>query len=536
MLRANKSVYWVPSHIRDGRFGKWLENARDWAISRNRYWGNPLPIWKCDTCGKTVCVGSRKELADLGGDVPEDLHKHYIDKTTLPCSCGGTMHRIPEVLDCWFESGAMPYAQNHYPFENKEKFEAKFPADFICEGLDQTRGWFYTLTVLAAALFDKPAFKACVVNGLVLAEDGKKMSKSLRNYTDPSKVMDKFGADALRLFLMNSAVTKAEDLCYSDEGVKEVLKSVIIPLWNAYSFFVTYANIDGFVAEGFDCSDVENPLDTWILSVCEKLVADVTAGLEAYDLQAAIGPMVEFVDRLNNWYIRRSRRRFWKSENDADKKSAYKTLYRVLRRLTFVMAPVIPFVTETIYQNLRLEREPESIHLAIWPAEEVRYRNLDLERDMRIVRQAVSMGRALRVANDLKIRQPLSSVQLITRQPEEQEVLTRMEDILREELNVKSVIIHEKEEDLVEYHAKANFRVLGKELGPDMKEAATQIANMSGAEIVRILNGATAPVTLRSGRTISLDASQRRNCARRKTGPQSAQRRTPSPCARHDHH
>jgi isoleucyl-tRNA synthetase len=505
MLKANKSIYWVPPHIRDGRFGKWLENARDWAISRNRYWGNPLPIWKCDRCGKTVCVGSRKELEDLGGDVPEDLHKHYIDKVTLPCSCGGTMHRIPEVLDCWFESGSMPYAQNHYPFENKQKFEENFPADFICEGLDQTRGWFYTLTVLAAALFDKPAFKACVVNGLVLAEDGKKMSKSLRNYTDPSEVMNKFGADALRLFLMNSAVTKAEDLCYSDEGVKEVLKSVLIPLWNAYSFFVTYANIDGFVADGFDCTDVENPLDKWILSVCEKLIADVTAGLEVYDLQAAIGPMVEFVDSLNNWYIRRSRRRFWKSENDADKKSAYKTLYRVLRRLTLVMAPVIPFVTEAIYQNLKLEGEPESIHLLSWPVEEVQYRNFGLERDMHIVRQAVSMGRALRVANDLKIRQPLASVQLITREPEEQQVLRRMEDILREELNVKTVVVHEKEEDLVEYHAKANFRVLGKELGPDMKEAAVRIAALGTEDIVRILNGETVSLTLRSGKTIGLD-------------------------------
>jgi len=331
------------------------------------------------------------------------------------------------------------------------------------------------------------------------------MSKSLRNYTDPSKVMDKFGADALRLFLMNSAVTKAEDLCYSDEGVKEVLKGVLIPLWNAYSFFVTYANIDGFVADGFDCAGVENPLDKWILSVCEKLIADVTTALEGYDLQAAIGPMVEFVDSLNNWYIRRSRRRFWKSENDADKKSAYKTLYRVLRRLTMVMAPVTPFITETIYQNLKLESEPESIHLLHWPTEEAQYRDLGLERDMRIVRQAVSMGRALRVAHDLKIRQPLASVQLITRKPEEQEVLRRMEDILREELNVKTVVVHEKEEDLVEYHAKANFRVLGKELGPDMKEAATKITALGTEEIVHILNGETVPLTLQSGKTISLD-------------------------------
>jgi len=320
--------------------------------------------------------------------------------------------------------------------------------------------------------------------------------------------MDKFGADALRLFLMNSAVIKAEDLCYSDEGVRNVLKSVILPLWNAYSFFVTYANIDGFVAEDFDCAEVENPLDIWILSVCEKMIADVTTGFEAFDLQAAIAPTVEFVDSLNNWYIRRSRRRFWKSENDADKKNAYKTLYRVLRRLTLVMAPVIPFVTEAIYRNIKLQSEPESIHLSDWPNAEAKYRNLDLERDMRIVRQAVTMGRSLRVANDLKIRQPLGSIQLISRIAEEREALQRMEDILREELNVKSVVIHEKEEDLVEYHAKANFRVLGKELGPYMKEAAAKIANLSSTEIARLLDGEQILLALSSGEKIALDSSR----------------------------
>ncbi|WP_029410854.1 isoleucine--tRNA ligase, partial [Treponema pedis] len=246
MLSANSEITWQPEHIKSGRFGKWLEGARDWAISRNRYWGNPIPIWKCPDCGETICVGSREELKELSGIYPEDLHKHFVDKITIPCKkCSGTMRRVPEVLDCWFESGSMPYAQQHYPFENKEIFEKNFPADFISEGLDQTRGWFYTLTVLAAALFDKPAFKNCIVNGLVLAEDGKKMSKSLRNYTDPNKVISQFGADALRLFLMNSNVVKADDLKYSDEGVRDVLKGILIPFWNSYSFYVTYANIDG---------------------------------------------------------------------------------------------------------------------------------------------------------------------------------------------------------------------------------------------------------------------------------------------------
>lgn len=503
MLQANKKVYWVPAHIRDGRFGKWLENARDWAISRNRYWGNPLPIWKCDTCGETICIGSRKELEEKSGVYPQDLHKHFIDDITFPCSCGGTMKRIPEVLDCWFESGSMPYAQSHYPYENKERFEQDFPADFICEGLDQTRGWFYTLTILAAALFDSPAFKACVVNGLVLAEDGKKMSKSLRNYTDPMEVMNKFGADALRIFLMNSAVIKAEDLCYSDEGVKEVLKSVIIPIWNAYGFFVTYANIDQVQPSDPLPGNLANTLDAWILSVCEKMVLEVTEGLEAYDMQAAIAPILEFIDSLNNWFIRRSRRRFWKSENDADKTEAYNTLYRVLKRLILVSAPVMPFITEAVYQNLKTAGEPESIHLCAWPEYDERFRNPALERDMASVRHAVSMGRALRVANDLKIRQPLASAQLVTKDEAERSVLARMEEILRDELNVKSILLKDNEEDLVEYSAKANFRVLGKELGKDMKAAAAEIEKLSAQQIIQLINGQAIQLTV-GERTVSL--------------------------------
>ncbi|MBL8968138.1 MAG: isoleucine--tRNA ligase [Spirochaetaceae bacterium] len=497
MLKANSKIYWVPSHIQNGRFGKWLENARDWAISRNRYWGNPLPIWKCESCGKTTCVGSRDELEKLSGTRPTDLHKHFVDKITWKCRCGGETRRIPEVLDCWFESGAMPYAQVHYPYENKKRFEDHFPADFIAEGLDQTRGWFYTLTVLAAALFDEPAFKACVVNGLVLAGDGKKMSKSLRNYTDPNEVMNKFGADALRLFLMNSAVTRADDLIYTDEGVREVLKSVIIPLWNAYGFFVTYANIDGWPGKlaGAAGAAPANSLDRWILSVCEAMVRDATAGLEAYDMQRAIAPVVDFIDLLNNWYIRRSRRRFWRSADEAgpggaaDKAEAYATLYRVLKRLSLVMAPIVPFVSEEIWRNLRAEGDPESVHLARWPECEEALRDGELERKMAWARRAVSMGRALRVQHDIKIRQPLKAVHLVTKDPAERAVLAEMEELLREELNVKEVVFREDEEELVEYSCKANFRVLGKELGKDMKAAAEIIERLPGREVARVLAG-----------------------------------------------
>ncbi|MHB9152225.1 MAG: isoleucine--tRNA ligase [Spirochaetales bacterium] len=504
MIGCNKKVTWVPPHIRDGRFGKWLEGARDWAISRNRYWGNPLPIWKCETCGETVCIGSKADLEQRSGVKLHDLHKHFVDEVTFPCSCGGTMRRIPEVLDCWFESGAMPYAQIHYPFEHKDDFQNHFPADFINEGLDQTRGWFYSLTVLAAALFDSQAYDACICSGLVLAEDGKKMSKSLSNYSDPVEVINKFGADALRLFLMNSAVTRGEDLRYSDEGVKDVLKSIIIPLWNAYGFFVTYANIDGVTAGEPDPAKIDNVLDKWILSVCELMVERVSAGLEAFEMQTAIEPIIDFIDSLNNWYIRRSRRRFWKSENDGDKAQAYDTLNRVLRRLVLVAAPFMPFITEAIYQNLRTSAEPESIHLCSWPEYDARFRNPELERDMASVRHAVSMGRSLRVANDLKTRQPLASVQLVTKVAEERVVLAAMEEILGEELNVKSIIFRDNEEELVEYSAKANFRVLGKELGKDMKLAAAEIEKLSAAQIVALLSGEPVTVSI-PGRMIALN-------------------------------
>ena len=505
LLKANSQITWQPAHIKEGRFGKWLANARDWAISRNRYWGNPLPIWKCPDCGKTICVGSRQELKDLSGTYPEDLHKHFVDKITIPCKCGGTMTRIPEVLDCWFESGSMPYAQNHYPFENKEYFEKHFPANFISEGLDQTRGWFYTLTVLAAALFDRPAFENCVVNGLILASDGKKMSKSLRNYTDPAEVMSKFGADAIRLFLMHSPAVKADDLKYSDDGVRDVLKGILIPLWNSYSFFVTYANIDNVKATGkaFENSLPSNPLDRWILSITQKLVKDVTEALDDYDLSKAIDPIVAYIDQLNNWYIRRSRRRFWKSENDSDKNEAYESLYIALKTFAQVAAPVIPFITESIYLNLRNENDAESVHLCDYPVYNEKFRDEQLEFKMDTVQKAVSMGRSLRYQYNLKIRQPLKSVELVTRNPEEKKVLLEMEDSIREELNVKKVVFHEREDELVEYQAKANFRTLGKELGPLMKVASVKIAELEQEAIQSILDGSTLSIEV-EGKNVEL--------------------------------
>ena len=527
LLESNSKIKWQPAHIKEGRFGKWLAGSRDWAVSRNRYWGNPIPIWKCgnEDCRNAICVGSRAELKELSGVYPEDLHKQFVDKIEIPCSkCGGTMRRIPEVFDCWFESGSMPYAQQHYPFENKEYFERHFPADFISEGLDQTRGWFYTLTILATHLFGGPAFKNCIVNGLVLASDGRKMSKSLRNYTDPVEAIDKFGADALRLFLTHSAVVKADDLRYSDEGVKEVVKNVLIPLWSGYSFFVTYANIDGYTATGdmfrpmskapsldswlgalrMKETVLENPLDAWIVSVSQKMVKDVSEALDDYDLSSAIDPLIGFIDELNNWYIRRSRRRFWKSENDADKFGAYEALYYALKTFALCAAPFIPFVTEAMWQNLRTQDDPESVHLADFPTYDERLRDEELEFRMATVQRAVSMGRSLRNTFNLKNRQPLLSVQLVTRNADERQVLEEMRDTIAEELNVKSVEFHDKESDLVEYSAKANFKVLGKILGAKMKAAASKIASLSGEEIAKIVNGENLEIEI-DGEKVSLN-------------------------------
>ncbi len=494
LLKANSQIKWQPAHIKDGRFGKWLAGSRDWAVSRNRYWGNPIPIWRCDDpeCKNMLCVGSREELKELSGVYPEDLHKQYVDKITIPCKkCGGTMHRIPEVFDCWFESGSMPYAQQHYPFENKEYFESHFPANFISEGLDQTRGWFYTLTILASHLFDKPAFQNCVVNGLVLASDGRKMSKSLRNYTDPNEVINKFGSDALRLFLIHSPVVKADDLRYSDDGVRDVIKNIILPLWNSYSFFVTYANIDNVQPTGhlFDNKNPSNPLDAWLLSITQKLVLDVTNGLDDYDLSGAVDPIVAFIDELNNWYIRRSRRRFWKSENDTDKTEAYEALYIALKTFCQVAAPFIPFITEEMWQNLKNDSDKESVHLTDYPVYNEKWHNKELEFKMATVQKAVSMGRSLRNTFNLKNRQPLASVALVTRNQDEKKVLAEMEDSIREELNVKKVEFHDREDELVEYSAKANFKVLGKELGPKMKAAAGIIQTLTSDQIQSILEG-----------------------------------------------
>ncbi|MBO8435994.1 MAG: isoleucine--tRNA ligase [Spirochaetes bacterium] len=490
MLECNDQIKWVPDHIKYGRFGKWLEGARDWAISRNRFWGNPIPVWKCDGSDYIEVIGSVEELEAKCGHKVEDLHKQYVDELTWPSPDGkGMMRRIPDVLDCWFESGSMPYAQEHYPFENKDRFQSIFPADFINEGLDQTRGWFYSLTILAAALFGKPAFWNCIVSGIVLAADGRKMSKSERNYTDPMEIINKYGADALRFALIDSTLVKADDLKFSDELVKDVLKSLMIPLWNAYSFFVTYANIDGYEPSETPFDKLSNSLDRWIISDLNRLVKDVTEAMDNYDVQTACSSLTAFIDDLNNWYIRRSRRRFWKSENDGDKKEAYDTLYRVLITFVKIAAPFVPFISDSIYLNLRTAQMPESVHLCDFPVYIASERDEKLEREMSLTMKTIAMGRALRSSSNIKIRQPLSEFLIADRSEEDRKILEDYSAIIAEELNVKKVTIRGDESRIVSYSAKANFKVLGSRLGKNMKEVASQIQTLSSKDIASILDG-----------------------------------------------
>ncbi len=492
LQKTNQKINWVPDHLKDGRFGKWLEGARDWAISRNRYWGAPLPIWRCEKCDELKVMGSIAELEQASGKKIADLHKHFVDEIHFKCACdtsltsdgvcGGTMNRVPEVLDCWFESGSMPYAQHHYPFENKEKVEANFPAEFIAEGLDQTRGWFYTLHVLSNALFGKPAFKNVIVNGIVLAEDGQKMSKKLRNYPDPNEVIKAHGADALRFYLMNSPVVKADDLRFSEKGVSDVVRNMILPLWNSYSFFVTYANIDGWKPAKKKVSST-NKLDLWILQELNKLIVQQNTNMQAYDLQKASNAIYKFVDDLTNWYIRRSRRRFWKSEDDGDKKMAYATLYKVLTTLCQILAPFMPFVTEEIYRNLTGE---ESVHLTAYPKPAKGESDSRLEQEMTIAKTVVSLGLAARAKTKLKVRQPLQKIQVALGDQFDPELLNNQIDIIKEELNVKEVEWIQDAKQIATVVAKPNAKVLGPKYG---KEVQTIIQAAKSGQFERLPNG-----------------------------------------------
>jgi len=470
-LKLAEEIHWSPEHIKEGRFGQWLEGARDWSISRQRFWASVIPLWKCEGqltvnnqqktgsgCGNMVVFGSVKDLEEASGKKVTDLHKHTVDKITVTCEkCGGVMRRIPDVLDTWFDSGSMPYAQAHYPFENKEKFEKSFPAQFIAEGIDQTRAWFYYLHVIATSIKDSNAFQNVVVNGIVLAEDGKKMAKKLQNYPDPMAILNKYGADVLRYYLLSSPVVAAENLNFSERDLNDVSRNVFRMLWNSYSFFTTYTSIDEWQPTANNQQST-NILDRWILSELQLLIQEVEDAMEKYELSRATRLFMPFIDNLSNWYIRRSRKRFWKSEDDSDKENAYQTLYDVLVTLSKVMAPFTPFLSEEIYKNLTGK---ESVHLADWPTIKKELIDEKLNEEMQNVRYAVNSGLEVRASKKIKVRQPLGYLQTNDKN------LKLFEDILAEELNVKGV-------NFVEHVEKSGPDFVIKHHNPLLKQDETK--------------------------------------------------------------
>ncbi len=487
LAAANEQILWVPGHIKDGRFGHWLESAIDWAISRNRVWGTPLPIWENEVSGNRICVGSIDELEQLSGERVEDLHREFVDPLEFDVDGEeGVYRRVEEVLDCWFESGSMPYAQLHYPFENEKVFEQGFPAEFIAEGLDQTRGWFYTLTVLAAALYKKPAFRNVIVNGMVMAEDGKKMSKSQQNYTPPGDLMETYGADALRLYLINSGLVRGEEQRFSDSGVRDMARRALLPWYNAFSFLQTYASIDHWTPDKGDYVG-SNILDRWILSKLQTLKAGIRNEMEQYRLYNVVPKLFDFIEDLTNWYIRLNRSRYWGDEITADKIAAYSTLYRAVRELSIVMAPFAPFLSEHVYRqisDLAEERpKPSSVHLCSYPEADGSEIHRDLEDAVTRMQQVVLLGRRKREAVKINLRTPLSLVTIVHRDRDVLEVIRGLDEYVRSELNVKEVRYTTEETDYIVLYAKPNFPVLGKRLGKRMKEYQELIESMTPGDI-----------------------------------------------------
>ncbi|MEO0604405.1 MAG: isoleucine--tRNA ligase, partial [Myxococcota bacterium] len=506
MVKNNQDIHWVPDFVGSKRFGNWLEDARDWNVSRNRFWGTPIPIWECsDDPEHRICIGSVKELEEHTGKSIDDIHPHRIDDLTFDCpGCGGTMKRITEVFDCWFESGSMPYAQSHYPFEGEDTFERRFPAQFIAEGLDQTRGWFYTLLVLGSALFERSPFENVVVNGMVLAEDGSKMSKSKKNYPPPEDILDNYGADALRAYLVNSPVVRAEKLKFAEQGVQDVIRMVLLPLHNAHSFFVQYANIDAWSPTDARPPVAERPeLDRWLVSHLQSLIADVDREMELYHLYNVVPRVLSFIDDLTNWYIRLSRRRFWRSgdseEARHDKSCAYATLYETLVTFTKVLAPILPFSTEALYQSLVVapgcqEGDADSVHLCDWPVVDETVIDRDLETQVQWSRDIVRLGRRLRERHKLKTRQPLGSLTVVHHEAAVRDAVEAQAAIIADELNVKAVVVQAEGDELASLTCKPNFKTLGRRFGKQMKDAAKVIGTWGTEEYARLQAGETIEV------------------------------------------
>ena len=507
LVALNQRINWVPEHIKNGRFGNWLENNVDWALGRERYWGTPLPIWECEDCHYQMAIGSVAELSQLAGrDLAGlDLHRPFVDEIIFTCpECKqGKMQRVPELIDVWFDSGSMPVAQWHYPFENQEIFKKQFPADYICEAVDQTRGWFYSLHAISTLLFDQECFRNVICLGLILDADGQKMSKSRGNIVDPWDVLNVHGADAFRWYLY-TATPPGQERRFSTDLVGEVVRNFTLTLWNVYSFFVTYANLDKWVPGVGQVGNLDyqlSELDRWLLSELHTLVRDVTQAYEAYDVTGATRPIQGFVDHLSKWYLRRSRRRFWKSESDADKQAAYATLYEALVTLSKLLAPTMPFLAEELHQNLvrSLDAEaPESVHLADWPEYEAYHIDEGLNRDMELVMKLASLGHAARNQAAIKVRQPLAEVAFSVGNPDEARALEAYADLLTDELNVKRVRLLGSAGEAVSYSIKP----LPKQLGQKYKGQFPQVS-----QAILALDAESAARSLQAGRPVQVSVN-----------------------------
>ncbi|XP_032927409.1 isoleucine--tRNA ligase, cytoplasmic [Catharus ustulatus] len=502
LLENNAQCYWVPDFVGEKRFGNWLKDARDWAISRNRYWGTPIPLWVSEDLEEVVCVGSIAELEELSGVKVTDLHRESIDQLSIPSRCGkGSLRRVPEVFDCWFESGSMPYAQVHYPFQNRRELEDAFPADFIAEGIDQTRGWFYTLLVLSTALFGKPPFKNVIVNGLVLASDGQKMSKRKKNYPDPMHIVNSYGADALRLYLINSPVVRAENLRFKEEGVRDILKDVFLPWYNAYRFLVQNVQILQHKDEGREflynentVKESNNIMDKWILSFTQSLIQFFKAEMAAYRLYTVVPRLVKFVDVLTNWYVRMNRRRLKGENGTEDCIMALETLFSVLFSMCRLMAPYTPFITELMYQNLKTlidpasvqEKNTESIHYLMLP--QVREDLIDrkIESAVSCLQSVIELGRVIRDRKTIPVKYPLKEVVVIHQDPEALENIRSLEKYVLEELNVRALTLSaDKARYGVRLRAEPEHTVLGRRLKGAFKPVMAAIKELSSEQLER---------------------------------------------------
>jgi len=510
MIELNKQINWIPPEVGAGRFGNWLEENKDWALSRDRFWGTPLPIWLCEKCGKQKCIGSVEEYRK-GAHVSEplDLHKPYVDDVTFVCACGGTMKRTPELIDVWFDSGSMPFAQWHYPFENKERFEKAYPADFISEGIDQTRGWFYTLHAIGTFLFDTPAFRNVLVNELILDKQGQKMSKTKKNTVDPFELLKKFSADTVRWYLVSQSPVWRPTL-FDSEGIGEVQRKFFSTLLNTYSFFALYANVDEF-----DNSELKIPIsdrqeiDQWILSELNSLIKNYIQSMEGYDVTRAARAVSDFtIDQLSNWYVRRNRRRFWKSEKGRDKTAAYQTLHECLLTITRLIAPFAPFLSDELYRNLNMGNKSalESVHLEAMPKADLGIINPELEHRMEHVIRIVGLVRAMRMKSNLKVRQPLQKIILPTKSEAERKEIALMEDVILEEINVRQIEYVADESAIIKKKSKPNFKSLGPKFGKSVQPIAARLRDLTSAEISELQSQGSLLLTV-SGVEYTVDTN-----------------------------